>query len=307
MIDAKLVSARRDRVDVLSTTLALAAGRHALLGRKEDGVALLLACFAGDVRHRGTLRVLDARPTDARARARVAYIPLATRLPDVLRVDETLALARRIRKNAPIDALAVLEPLGIAALARRRIESLDASEVRAVALAEALASPSVSVILIEEPFVMMTASAVAALPSALATKKNTCIVSSTASVADASRVAADYAIFDRGRLVRIVTEAPLRTGNETPRIHVVADDPRALAAALATRPEVAHLELSPHGVLASGPDARALAVAVNAAIVDAHAVVQRIEPASTSFEDLHADAVARLEPPAAPASARSTP
>ena len=301
-IDAKAITARRAGVELSPTTIHLDAGRHALLGRKEDGVALLLACLAGDARpSRGTLTVLGEPPWSSRVRARVAWVPLDVRLPDVLRVDETIALARSIRKNARVDASAVLAPLGLEALAKRRIDSLDRSEVRAVALAEALAAPSVTVILLEEPFVAMAAPAAAALPDVLAARKNTCLVVATASAHDASLVAQDFALFDRGRLVRIVSEAPLRATRETPRMLVVADDMRALAAELTKSPEIARLELGTRGLVVEGTDIRALAAAINEAIVAARVEVRRIEAEPASAEDLRKDALAQIAAvPAAP-------
>ena len=305
MIDAKLLTARRGRVDLRPTTLALAAGRHALLGRREDGTSLLLACFAGDVRpRRGEVRVLGGAPSSAAVRARVGWVPLEVSLPDVLRVDEAIALARSIRKNASVSAASVLEPLGLEGLARRRIDSLDAGEARAVALAEALASPSVHVVLIEEPFVSMAPSAAAALPAALAAKKGACVVVATASASDAARVAEDFALFDDGKLIRIVTDAPLRTRGARARVQIVATDVRALAAALAERTEVEHLELGGGAVVVEGADPDALAAAINAAIVDAGAVVQRIEPEPSTLEELKEDALAKSsKPPAAEAAA----
>ncbi len=294
-IDAKALTARRAGVDLSPTTLHLEAGRHALLGRKEDGVGLLLACLAGDARPKGgALTVLGEVPWSTRIRARVAWVPLEVKLPDVLRVDETIALARRIRKNAAVDASAVLAPLGLEPLAKRRIDSLDPSEVRAVALAEAIAAPSVQVILVEEPFVAMAAPASAALPGVLAARKNTCLVVATASAHDASLVAHDFALFDRGRLVRIVSEAPLRTTRETPRMLVVADDTRALAAELAKSADIARLELGTRGLVVEGADVRTLAAAVNAAIVESRVDVQRIETEPASLEDLRQDALAQI-------------
>ena len=291
MIETKQLAVRRDRADVAPTTLKLEAGRHALLGRRDDGVRALLACMGGEVRpRRGSIAVLGGDPWAPAVRARVGWIPLDLRLPDVLRVDETIALARRVRKNAPISPASVLDALGVGALAGRRCSTLDAGESRAVALAEALASPTVSVVLIEEPFVSMAPPAVAALPAQLAAKKNACIVVATASAFDASRVADDFAVFDGGRLVRIVTEAPLRTGRERPRVRVVASDVRALAAALAKRPDVEHLDFDARSVVVDGADPSALAAAVNAAIVEAQTPVQSIEPDPTPLEDLQREA-----------------
>jgi ABC-type multidrug transport system ATPase subunit len=306
VIDAKALTARHGGVELQPTTLTLAAGRHALLGRKEDGVALLLACLAGEVRpKRGALTVLGEAPWSWSVRARVGWVPLAPKLPDVLRVDETIALARRIRKNAPVAASAVLAPLGLEALAPRRVDTLDPSEARAVALAEVIAAPSVSVILVEEPFVSMAAPAAGAMASALAARKNTCLVFSTASAYDASMLAEDFALFDRGRLLRVVSDAPLRATRDVARMLVVADDARALAAELAKKPEIARLELGAHGIVVEGAEPRALAEAVNAAIVDARVDVRRIELEPASIEDLRKDALAQIaaaqaQPPQTP-------
>jgi ABC-type multidrug transport system ATPase subunit len=309
-IEAKLLKARRAGVDLHPTTLRLAPGRHALVGRQEDGAALLLACMAGEVRLKGgELTVLGGSPRDPKVRARVGFVPLGLVLPDVLRVDETLTLARHIRGEDAADksvALA-LAALGIETLARRRVHTLDPSEVRAVALAEVLASKAVSVVLIEEPFATMAAPAAAALPRVLAAQSGKCIVVSTASANDASRVASDFALFDRGRLLRIVPEAPLRETHEVPRMHVLCQDARALAAALAKKPEVAELELLGDGVVVSGKDLALLAAAVNAAIVDTGVEVQRIEPEPASLEALRADALAELAQRTAVAAAVGRP
>jgi ABC-type multidrug transport system ATPase subunit len=309
-IEAKLLKARRAGVDLHPTTLRLAPGRHALVGRQEDGAALLLACMAGEVRLKGgELTVLGGSPRDPKVRARVGFVPLGLVLPDVLRVDETLTLARHIRGEDAADksvALA-LAALGIETLARRRVHTLDPSEVRAVALAEVLASKAVSVVLIEEPFATMAAPAAAALPHVLAAQSGKCIVVSTASANDASRVASDFALFDRGRLLRIVPEAPLRETHEVPRMHVLCQDARALAAALAKKPEVAELELLGDGVVVSGKDLALLAAAVNAAIVDTGVEVQRIEPEPASLEALRADALAELAQRTAVAAAVGRP
>jgi ABC-type multidrug transport system ATPase subunit len=308
MIEAKLLKARRAGVDLHPTTLRLAAGRHALVGRREDGAALLLACMAGDVRPKGgELTVLGGSPCDPKVRARVGFVPLGVVLPDVLRVDETLALARSLRGEGVGGVVEALAALGIETLASRRVHTLDPGEVRAVALAEVLASKAVSVVLIEEPFATMAAPAAAALPRVLAAQSGKCVVVSTASANDASRAARDFALFDRGRLLRIVPEAPLRETREAPRIHVLCPDARALAAELAKRPEVVELALLGDGVVVSGKDLVELAAAVNAAIVDTGIEVQRIEPEPASLEALRADALAELAQQSAVAAAVGRP
>jgi len=299
MIALDKLTARHRGQDVIDVTCTLQAGRHALLGRVEDGVSVLLACIAGEARpKRGSLTVLGGPPSAQRGR--VAWIPTLVKLPDVLRVDETIAIARSIRKNAPVDASAVLAPLGLEALAKRRTGSLSASEARAVAVAEALASPSVSVVLIEEPFVSMAAPAASALPRILASRKNTCVVVSTASASDAALLADDFLVFDRGKLATVTTD--LRgASRETPRLRIMAEDTRALAAELAKKEEITRLELAAHGILVEGTDTVALATAVNAAIVDARANVQSIDAEPASLEALRKPP-AKAPAPAAPAA-----
>lgn len=297
MIEFKKLTARHRGHDILEVTHELRAGRHALLGRAEDGVSVLLACIAGEARpKRGSISVLGGPPSNQRGR--VAWIPIGVKLPDVLSVEETIAVARSIRKNAAVEASSVLAPLGLEALAKRRVDTLDASEVRAVALAEALASPSVSVLLIEEPFVSMAASAASALPQMLAARKNTCVVVSTASASDAALLADDFLVFDRGRLATVANDLHAAS-RDTPRLRIMADDTRALAAELAKKTEITRLELASHGILVEGDDAIALATAVNAAIVDARASVQSIDAEPASLEALRKPAT-KAPPPQAP-------
>jgi ABC-type multidrug transport system ATPase subunit len=282
LIELKQLTVRHRGQDVIDVTHDFRAGRHALLGRAEDGVSVLLACIAGEARpKRGSISVLGGPPSAQRGR--VAWIPLGVKLPDVLRVDEMIAIARSIRKNAPVEANAVLAPLGLEALAKRRADTLDAGEARAVALAEALAAPSVSVVLIEEPFVAMTASAANVLPKILSARKNTCVVISTASASDAALLAEDFVVFDRGKLATVTSDVR-GASKDTPRLRIVAEDTRALAAELAKKTEITRLELASHGVLVEGADVVELATAVNAAIVDARANVQSIDAEPASLE-----------------------
>jgi ABC-type uncharacterized transport system ATPase subunit len=121
------------------------------------------------------------------------------------------------------------------------------------------------------------AAAVLARVVASADQAAKCIVVATASVHDAARMARDFVMFERGRVVRVATEPPLRDTRATPRMRIVATNARALVAELAKKPEVEHLELSDHGVLAVGKDATALATAINGAIIASGTDVERIE------------------------------
>jgi len=107
-------------------------------------------------------------------------------------------------------------------------------------------------------------------------------------------------VFDRGKLATVTTD--LRgASRETPRLRIMAEDTRALAAELAKKEEITRLELAAHGILVEGTDAVALATAVNAAIVDARANVQSIDAEPASLEALRKPP-AKAPAPAAPAA-----
>jgi len=96
VIELDRVAARRRPLALASVSLRWGAGVHAVLGRREDGGALLLALIAGAARPRsGRVTVLGGAPEDASVRTRVAVVPLDPTLPDALRVGEALVLATR--------------------------------------------------------------------------------------------------------------------------------------------------------------------------------------------------------------------
>ena len=99
---------------------------------------------------------------------------------------------------------------------------------------------------------------------------------STASAEDASLLAEDFLFFDKGKLASVTNDARFGKADK-PRIRIVADDLRALAAELSKKTEITRLELGDSGVVVEGTDALALASAVNAAIADARVDVRRME------------------------------
>ena len=201
MIRLTGVSARRRPLALAGVTAAWEAGVHSLLGARVDGGPLLLALIAGAARARaGSLQVLDGDPADAAVRARVAYVPLDVALPEALRVDEALSLAAALRGEpvrAPAERLA---PLGLEALAPRRVRSLSWAEARGVALAEALTSTRVRVILVEEPLVSMDPRACRRIAEELRARGDAgcAVLVDTASPRDAAEVATDHLLLRGG-------------------------------------------------------------------------------------------------------------
>lgn len=270
--------ARAGRIALSQVSLAWTAGAHAILGTRDDGGPLLLSAIAGRVRvASGRVRVLGESAGAPRVRRQVAYVPLDATLPDALRVDEALAVASELRREPEQDAAARLGALGLDALARRPVRSLLASEARAIALAEALTSTQVRVLLVEEPFAVMDARAVGRMAERLRARAEAgaVVVVATASVGDAGDVADDHALLRRGTLVGRGASQDVLAGfwldGNNARLRIVlkgVDDARALAGALARQADVVGIERLAGAVCARGRDAAALARAAARAAVE---------------------------------------
>jgi ABC-2 type transport system ATP-binding protein len=278
MISLQNVSARRAPLALTSVNLEWGPGVHSIVGRREDGGALLLALVAGVALPRaGHVRILERSPADARKE--IARIPLEPSLPDTLRVDELLRLACRLRSEALHDSTARLATLGVEPLARRKVRSLSRGEARAVSLVEALTSTRVRVVLVEEPGTWMDPRAAGRLPQALQDKAQTgaAIVLTTASPRDANELAIDHVVLHRGAVVSGPTSSDPRLSElNRARLVVVSRDEagaRLLAAGLARDPCVAGLGQEGVIVRVRGDDAVDLARATARAAVAAGAEI----------------------------------
>ncbi len=277
MIALEEVAARRRPLTLARISHVWAAGSHAVVGSRSDGGPLLLALIAGLARPRsGRVRVLDAAPIEAAVRRQIALVSLDPALPEAMRVHEALALAAAVRKETGRDAADRLAVLGVEMLAERRVQSLSRGEARAVALAEALTSASVRVLLVEEPLVAMDPRAQGRVPEALRARgRDGCaVVVTTASMRDAGELADDWlalragAIVGQAACVDTLTEAApdgaslrvvLRHAREVP----------ALVAALAREGDVDTIERDQGSVRLHGRDATALARAIGRAALEA--------------------------------------
>lgn len=280
MIDLHRVAARRRPLALASVSLHWGAGVHAVLGRREDGGALLLALISGAARPRsGRVTVLGGAPEDASVRTRVAVVPLDPTLPDALRVGEAMVLAAAIRGEPAREPSDRLRVLGIESLAKRTVRSLSLAEARAVALAEAVTSSRVRVLLVEEPLVAMDPRAAGLLPEQLRARgtDGCAVVVLTASHRDAGDLADDHVLIERGGIITQAASPDALPGarpGASPaeaRLRVVAQDSpaaRAIVAALAKDETVEGVAQEGASVVARGRDAVALARSVGRAIVE---------------------------------------
>jgi ABC-type multidrug transport system ATPase subunit len=164
------------------------------------------------------------------------------------------------------------------------VGTLAPEEARAVALAEALTSTRVRVLLLEEPLVGVDPRAVARLPELLRARgrEGCAVLVATASLRDAGDLADDHVLLRGGTVVGRAASldelAAFSPGGV--RMRILVSDPRALLAALAAEEAVDAVARSDGAVVARGRDAPGLAAAVGRAVV-ASAVdltEMRIEP-----------------------------
>ncbi len=287
VVEAKNLVVRDGPVETKPITFAMEAGVHALLGRTEDGPVAVLRALAGELPFRGAALVHGGPPSAARKR--IAFVPRDVKLPESLRVHEMLDLATTVRGGTPAKPETVLGALGVENLAQRPIAGLRPMERRAVALAEALASNVVDVLLIEEPFAEMEASACSRLAAAIATKKG-CIVVATASTRDARLLAKDFLVLERGKPVQVSTfeDAARRVHGGSVRFRLQFEDARAWLVAAAAEPTLRRLALDGDAVVVEGDDPDEVARAIGRAVVASKAEVKLMTRDVPALDELRA-------------------
>ncbi len=285
------VTAREAPVALSPTTFTLAAGVHAFIGAPADGAGLALAAISGRARPRaGTVRVLGASPRDRATRTKIAHVGREIALPEVLRVFEVLEMAAAVRGEPAFDVRVRLERLGIEGLLTRKVRSLLPGEARAVALAEALTSTA-RVILLDEPYVDVDPRAASRLAEAVRGRgRDTCVVVATASLREASELADDHLLFERGRFVHRTTALAdvAARGAGPARLTAIVEDPRTLLAALAAETAPVSIEAGPRSVTVSGSDVVALADAIARAAIRANVEISSLRAEAPPLDELRA-------------------
>lgn len=262
-------------------------GVLAVLGAPYDGTTLLLQVLAGHVRARGG---------SVSVKEPIAHVPVDVVLPDALRVDEACELAGELRGEPRKHAPERLAPLGLEALASRRVRSLSPAEARGVALAIALSSTA-PVLLIEEPLAMIEPTVPSRVAAAIRARASAgaAVIVTTASVRDATTLADRTSMLTRGVLAPVPEPlAHAGPGGSSMRVVLApSDDARAhasaLVAALTGDAAVAYVEAAGAvTVVARGPELAKLASAVTRAVAAARVEVEAIETAVMPLDAIRA-------------------
>jgi ABC-2 type transport system ATP-binding protein len=283
VISLEGVAARRPPLALANISLRWEAGAHAIVGGRTDGGPLLLELLAGLTKTRaGRLQVLGAAPSDDAVRRQVAFVPLEPALPEAMRVREALSIAASVRKEPPRDEGKRLATLGIEGLLERAVRTLSCGEARAVAMAEALTSSTVRVLLLEDPLVAIDPRAAGRVTEALrARARDGCaVVLTTGSMRDAGELADDLvtlrggSIVGQGACVDVIAASGASGAHVTggARLRVILRDPASAAAfvaALAREVDVESIERDEGAVRLRGQDATTLARAAGRAAVEA--------------------------------------
>ncbi len=291
MIALEGVAARRKPLALSSVSVTWEAGSHAIVGARADGAPLLLALVAGRARPRsGNVRVLGGVPSDAAVRRQIALVPLEPALPEAMRVRDVLGLAAAIRKEPAREPAATLSVLGVESLAERPVGSLSRAEARAVALAEALASPTVRVLLVEEPLLAMDPRAAGRVPEALRKRgRDGCaVVVATGSMRDAGELTDDWIALRAGAIVgraacvdSLADRGPDADGAAFRAVlRIVLGDAAeapALIAALTNEAEVDLVEREEGSVRLRGRDPTSLARAAGRAALEAGVEIVQLQ------------------------------
>jgi len=277
-------------------TLALPPGLHAILGTPTDGTTSIAELVGGMARPRaGQVLVAGREPyREPSLRARIGVTLAPPSLPDVGTVERLLRICMETRGG---DARAMLERLGLAPLATRRITSLTPDEARAVELAIALATPNPLVLALTEPFANTAGADRGAVTEAMqhAAAAGAAVLAMTASVADAADLGGQVHLFERGVVTRTLSSLAVAElpGSEA-ALRVTTNDPRALAAALTDLETVRSVTWDEARglsfVTVRGPDLDRVGFAVARAAQRAGARIYAIQSITPGLEEVRAAA-----------------
>lgn len=274
-------------------SLSLEHGVHVVLGHEHDGSARLIELAAG-VASPASGRVLcDGSAPDATPELRRQSASLLLDEPLLGRgtVGAFLDTLGALRGSAQAEPL---QRLGYEPARERGLETLDAGERRALALAVALAHPAPRIVALHEPL----EAARGLQPERVLERlqelaASAVILITTRSSADARRLGGTLYLLERGALVRSPAHAwPAElTPGTRPRFAVDCDSPRALLAELAREPTLDALEhdaeYAPRRVLVQGRDVEALALAVMSAAQRAGVTLESLRLVTHDLELVH--------------------
>ncbi len=299
----------RARAVLANVSLQIGRGVLAIIGARKDGTALLLDVIGGTTKPRAG-RIFVLRDAPANVRARVAHVSLDAVLPDAFRVDEVCDLAADLRGELRRPANESLAVLGASGFARRRVSALSIEERRTVALALALSSSKVEVILVEEPLLALDPVAPRLVMDAIRARAvAACVIVTTASARDAARLGDRLGVLTAGAYTPIQPEhVHVGAGKEGARVQIVVSPSHgksgvaAIVSALGGDEAVLHVETSSGrggaGIVSVfGRDLTLLAKAVTRAIGSAGVDVDLIEPNTLALDAIRMAVAARAASP----------
>ncbi|MCL2723779.1 MAG: ATP-binding cassette domain-containing protein [Polyangiaceae bacterium] len=277
-------------------------GAFVVIGTPADGTSLLVDVAAGvEPATEGRVSVFGYSPDIMRPR--IAYVPRHPILPDALRVEEICELAAVLRSEPVRPASERLAPLGIESLAKRRSITLSPEETKAVALALALTSESASVLLLDEPLSGLAAQAAARAAMTIRSRAaSACMMITTASVRDATKLADQLSLLTRGMLAPLPPAlAHVGHAGAFLRVVVAGDGLSDLARALADEPGVTSVTEKAFVLVVAGPNLLEIARAVASASARTRVDLEVIEPVVLPIEIVCASlASPRMKPPPPP-------
>ena len=125
--------------------------RVALLGHNGAGKTTLFKMILGFLRRDGgDISVLEAAPGSNNARRGTAYLPESVAFPSALTGEEVLRFYARLKGGNVADAVALLERVGLADAARRRVGTYSKGMRQRLGLAQALIGKP-RLVLLDEP------------------------------------------------------------------------------------------------------------------------------------------------------------
>ncbi|HEY4102489.1 MAG TPA: hypothetical protein VGM44_01315 [Polyangiaceae bacterium] len=228
--------------ELARVSAAFASGAHVVLGTERDGTNSIVQLAAGSTAPRaGRVMLDDQAPYEHfEVRRRVSALFAEEGLPEARTVTASLALALSARADTR-SPQSVLDRAGLAAFAPRRVATLSARELRALALALALSHERPLLLALFEPLSTLDLLSEDFVLSSLANSVSAgAIVLATANrLEDAARLGGAIGVLERGVWLGAALPEPSAVA-----LRVRTPEPRRLAARLAETPDVLAVEWS---------------------------------------------------------------
>jgi ABC-2 type transport system ATP-binding protein len=281
------------KVAVSEVTIGFRPGVTGLLGPNGAGKTTLLRVIAGLQRpSQGQVRILGVDPRqDTEIYRKISLVPEDESVYERLSGREFVQLAARLaRIDHPEDrAEKVLETVGLIDAADRALGGFSKGMRQRAKVAAALVSDP-EVLLLDEPLNgadPVQRAQLITLFKDLGAAGRTVLVSSHV-LAEVERVSDRVVAMVDGRLAAVGNVATIRAAmtDKPRRVYVDATDPRALAAALISRPGVLGVRIDGGTVHIETSDAGDLAKQLPAIAVEQSIGLSKVEPVDESLESV---------------------